>query len=619
MIGSRCIRLLLCWLSLSLPLLAAAQEPYGAEIMLWRQRQASQKFDVANPGAFSLLGSDVTMTIEPAKAVLTLSAAITVRANKSITEHTFTYAGPPVSKIEDSRGLPLTFVQFSEGYLQVTWQSAIPANTELTLTFHAGGTQSCASTVALVDVVCEISSDLAWFLGAPYLPVPSSPDRYGLQRFTITVPRGFVAVASGRLTGSEHGATTSTYRFESLDETTSHGLAVGKFVRLSGTANGIVINVSLLARHQALLPAVLMQLQAMVPHYESWLGPLFVETLNVAPFGDGFHGAFAPQAAIFVSTFLLDRWDDARMAQLLAHELAHQWFGHQVSIASVRDVWLQEGMAEFLASHYAERVLGVSGVFVENALIYLGRVSAESDTPLAPLQSIDDATYFPIVYAKGSVILENLRHRMQTERFFAGLRALLDQYRFAFFDTQDFQRVMTGANGADLGAFFAQHVQRKGVPTLGMKAVVAGELDQGRRVSLLFTQSPKEVYPFELELTLHTPQPLVQTLMLSTATELKELMTPFPLTGIVAPFATPLLVRWRADGNADINRDGIVDGRDLLDLARAFGQTPLVRDQQLERTVANRSWRPLRDTDDNGVIDAADRDRLLEQFGIRVQ
>jgi aminopeptidase N len=103
-----------------------------------------------------------------------------------------------------------------------------------------------------------------------------------------------------------------------------------------------------------------------------------------------------------------------------------------------------------------------------------------------------------IIYQKGGWTLHMLRHRISTEKFWAGIRDYYQRYRNASATTDDFRRVMEQHSGLDLSAFFQQWLARAGSPVIegGWRYDVAA-----KRIVIELTQiQPGEAYRLPLEI-----------------------------------------------------------------------------------------------------------------------
>lgn len=158
---------------------------------------------------------------------------------------------------------------------------------------------------------------------------------------------------------------------------------------------------------------------------------------------------------------------------LVAHELAHQWFGNKVTNATWSDLWIQEGMAtlsEGLSLRYflgeedyrnwlrlrREQVMALPG-----GSIYIPESEVSDDNLLRMFDS-------RLTYRKAASVLNMLRVHVGDENFFAGLRSYLETYAYSSASTEDFREIMESVSGKPLETFFAQWVYGEGYPLLSL-------------------------------------------------------------------------------------------------------------------------------------------------------
>ncbi len=174
--------------------------------------------------------------------------------------------------------------------------------------------------------------------------------------------------------------------------------------------------------------------------------------------------------------------EDADLDGLIAHELAHQWFGDYLTCNSWEHIWLNEGFATYLESLWLEERDGYDRGYLYDTWINmrgaarrdrvpsrdpLGRAGMVSNMYAHP----DDVFRKPSnPYPKGASTLQMLRAKLGDEAFFAGLRSYVDEYKLGTVRTHHFQEELEKASGLDLQRFFDQWTVRPGTPQVTAKA-----------------------------------------------------------------------------------------------------------------------------------------------------
>jgi aminopeptidase N len=159
---------------------------------------------------------------------------------------------------------------------------------------------------------------------------------------------------------------------------------------------------------------------------------------------------------------------DSRAESLVAHELAHQWWGNSVTCAAWTHMWLNEGFATFMAAGYMEQRFGRERYqrIVESWRSRYEKVrDAGQDRSLVfPDWNRPTAQDRTLVYQKGAYVLHLLRETLGERLFWAGVRDYTRLRAGPSVTTVDFQRAMERSTGRDLSEFFRTWVYLDGRP-----------------------------------------------------------------------------------------------------------------------------------------------------------
>jgi aminopeptidase N len=213
-----------------------------------------------------------------------------------------------------------------------------------------------------------------------------------------------------------------------------------------------------LTSFQANTPLVLAALQ----YYSSVFGdyPFIKEKYGHVQFGWG--GGQEHQT----STFIISP-DEG----LMAHELAHQWFGDKITCGSWQDIWLNEGFATHLASMDFEKKYPLTATATRKSDIANitalpgGSVWVDDTTNVS---RIFDAR---LTYRKGSHLLYMLRWKLGDSIFFKGIRRYFNDsaLSFGFAKTDDLKRNLEAVSGIDLKEFFDDWFYGQGYPSYNVQ------------------------------------------------------------------------------------------------------------------------------------------------------
>ena len=160
----------------------------------------------------------------------------------------------------------------------------------------------------------------------------------------------------------------------------------------------------------------------------------------------------------------------ANAEPVVAHALAHQWFGGYVAARHWSDVWLDEGLATFLEAIWAEGAHGIDAGAVARLNAQEGALVADraSRRPLVDARWMADPLELLAsghVTSKAAAVLHMLRHSLGDSLFWTGIRGYTRAHALGNAVTDDFRREMERASGRDLTAFFDQWIFRAGFPT----------------------------------------------------------------------------------------------------------------------------------------------------------
>ena len=186
--------------------------------------------------------------------------------------------------------------------------------------------------------------------------------------------------------------------------------------------------------------------------------PFKKEKYGHAQFGRG--GGMEHQTMSFMSDLNFD---------LMAHELAHQWFGDKITCGSWQDLWLNEGFATYLNGLAREFLRGE-----EEWYDFLGvSIDKVTSVPSGPVFAYDTSNVSILFdgnlrYRKGAMVLHMLRWEIGDDAFFSGMKnyALDADLCYDFAKTADFKSYMEDAGAVDLSDFFNRWVYQEGFPTV---------------------------------------------------------------------------------------------------------------------------------------------------------
>jgi aminopeptidase N len=340
---------------------------------------------------------------------------------------------------------------------------------------------------------------LSWpNLARQWLPIVDHPYDKATSEFLVTAPARYQVVANGLLqeTRDLGDGTRLTHWKQSVPIAAwLNTIGVAQFsVHHAGFVRGVPLETWVYYQDAALGPAVFeAPARRALEFFSDRIGPYPYEKLaNVQAVG--LTGGAEHASAILYGE---DVTSGKRPTEsLVAHEIAHQWFGNAVTESDWDDVWLSEGFATYFALLYTEHSEG-RDAFVAG-LKRAKRTAAEArkkmpDRPIVH-RNIDDPAKVlnAFVYQQAAWVLHMLRGVVGTEKFWSGIRAYYARYRDGTVSTDGFRQVMEEQTGKDLRWFFDQWLHRPGWPEVkfswryeGGKVVVeVGQVQAGEAYRL---------------------------------------------------------------------------------------------------------------------------------------
>jgi aminopeptidase N len=191
---------------------------------------------------------------------------------------------------------------------------------------------------------------------------------------------------------------------------------------------------------------------------------------------------------------------------LVAHELAHQWFGDYVTCGNWQDIWINEGFASYMEYVAAEHLRGQEAAddWIEDAIsIALGEKEGSVYVPAGEVENDYRLFSYGLSYKKGALLLHMIRYILNDkELFFEVLRTYLDRYQDGLASGADFQAILEEVSQVDFSCFFEQWYYGEGYPIFQIFWEQKGDslLIRSEQTGSAASVTPLFQLPFEVEI-----------------------------------------------------------------------------------------------------------------------
>jgi len=327
----------------------------------------------------------------------------------------------------------------------------------------------------------------------------------------ITAPAGFTVVSNGKLVSHDKASNTWSWTQKEPIPAYLVTVVVAEFDTYEETWDGLPVQYFVpKGTDPATAPRVFKKTPQMMALFSKQFGrrypwPRYAQVVV----HDFIFGGMENVAATTLTDLVLTDeraeldWDSD---DLIAHELAHQWFGDLVTCQDWSQGWLNEGWATYSQHVWKEHDLGPAEAqyaLFEQFSDYQNEDGSRYRRPIVsylyrhPIDLFDHH-----LYEKGALVLHTLRNEVGEAGFWAGVKQYLNEHEHSTAHTRDFQKALEQASGKNLDRFFQQWVHGAGHPDVSVDiswekevlTIAVKQTQQGDGVA--------EVFHFSLRLVL---------------------------------------------------------------------------------------------------------------------
>ncbi|PWT89864.1 MAG: hypothetical protein C5B55_10640 [Blastocatellia bacterium] len=312
-----------------------------------------------------------------------------------------------------------------------------------------------------------------------WIPCLDHPSAKATVQFKITTPGNDLVVANGRL---DHVETTSegtrTWSYTEAQPIPPYCMVigVGQFARIDGSSAITPLSFYVPQSDATYAPTGFAPAAPVLRVFTETVAPYPYEKLALIIGATRFGGMENSSAIVFASNLFNSSPSPsvsetfgipAHTVDVVAHEIAHQWFGDSVTEATWSDLWLSEGFATYFAGVFIQRQEGETA-FRRYMTEAAEKAFAYEKKKRAPIFDPNTENLFDLLnannYQKGAWVLHMLRSRLGDDAFFSGIRNYYEAHKTSTATSEDLRSAFERASAADLKQFFQRWVYDSGHP-----------------------------------------------------------------------------------------------------------------------------------------------------------
>jgi aminopeptidase N len=427
----------------------------------------------AEKAPLQITAYNIDAELKPDTHILTCVTRVTFTALEPVQTAVFDLHGAlKVDKVTDSKNVSLSGERGAEASLRITPQVPLSKGQSYVWTFYySGALESDAGGPVEGLKLAYVGDPISYLLYAGrWFPMVG----YETNRFTadihVKAPAGYAVIGSG-IQGSAKPAAggENEYDFSWKKPGFPGTIIAGKFSPVVSPAANIHVYTT--DAHKAAARDYGQSALRIFAFFTSTFGLPESSTMNVVELPDDTVPTFwAPEIAAVAGS----RFGSSQISsRLLANTIAHQWWGSEMSPASLDDAWITNGMSRYGELMYLEDEAGRSAL--DSAILDVSAGALAYDTiPLASAGRLSPFSpeFQSMTLEKGAVVFHMLRWEVGDDSFVKILRATLSQFTDKGIKTSDFERIAEAQSQQQLTPFFAQWLDGTGAPTFTNKYAV---------------------------------------------------------------------------------------------------------------------------------------------------
>ncbi|WP_030739456.1 M1 family metallopeptidase [Streptomyces sp. NRRL S-31] len=408
-------------------------------------------------GGYDVSHYDLRLQYQPKTDELEGTATILAKTTQDLSSFDLDFL-LDVSEVRVN-GAKAAFTTSGQHELVVTPKTPLAKGASVTVVVRYSGVPSTKSAYGFSTwhrtpdgAVAADEPESAWW----WFPSNDHPSDKATYDVSVAVPDGTQAISNGTLqsTSSKLGWTRYNWRQNKPQATYLATLALGRFDITTGTSDGGVPVINAYSRdlgdNEGAARASVERTGEIVDWLSGYFGPY--------PFSSA--GGYVPntttgyaletQSRVYYSP---RQFANGSNASVVVHELAHQWYGDDVSLKRWKDIWINEGFARYAQWLWSEHE-GEGTAQQLADYVYASHPADDAFWTVAPGDPGADEQFGAAVYDRGALAIQELRNAIGDDAFFAILKGWPREHAYGNASVADFQKYAERVSGKPLAALF---------------------------------------------------------------------------------------------------------------------------------------------------------------------
>lgn len=418
-------------------------------------------------GGYDVAHYDLTLDWDDDERTIDASAVIELTAIQNLSEFNLDLVGLNVNAVTVG-GEPATFGRDGRE-LTITPAEPLAEGVEATVVVDYSGTPGTVPSATgvfsggwlddgdSIIVVGEPESAAGWY------PVNEHPADKATYTITVIADSDLSVAANGIQTSRVEADGKVTWTYASNDPQASYltTLGIGDYQlhQAPPSESGVEVRHWFDADVFDDGVSTMSRTNLMIDAYEALFGAYPFDNYGAIVVDEDLGFALETQTLSVFGGDLVD--GSARFEDIVAHELAHQWFGNHVSLSQWQDIWLNEGFATYAEYLWFDAIDPNYDLDAALRADY-DRFGGLLNTP--PGRPSPNDLFHPTVYLRGGFTLHALRVEVGDDAFFATLRGWVDRFGGGNATTSDFIDLSEEISGQDLGDLFDEWLFAEQIP-----------------------------------------------------------------------------------------------------------------------------------------------------------